>query len=277
MRIFVTSADPFSTSHCLDVHPSDSVLSLKTLIEDRQHIRVSDQFLMCGCKPLQDHLTMAIYNIHEGATIHLNVRLRGGSSPDIMRLTRTITPEPELESPSPINVTNTNILTDKMSPEETKRLALSEAENKKVNYYRMETQKPNDKASGKPSASEDGKDKNQNKQVQSRSRSQNSTERKTTGDVLPKEFESCDQIKREIFGMMDKRKKWNIDDFNLWLKPYRGPSKVQSIKLSASGEYLFAFCKDKTFFVIDIKKVKMESQRDPCKGSILTVSKLILF
>lgn len=78
MKVFVQclSSKKLST---LELNPSDSVLQLKTYIEEKQNISVEDQVLSYQSKPLQDQQKLQDYNIRDNSTLDLNIRLRGGS------------------------------------------------------------------------------------------------------------------------------------------------------------------------------------------------------
>ncbi len=78
MIIFVNSTSdhrPLS----FKVQPSDFVSDLKSLISQKEYIEPSEQTLYFGTKPLKDDQTLQDYNITDTSTIHLNIKLRGGS------------------------------------------------------------------------------------------------------------------------------------------------------------------------------------------------------
>ncbi|XP_029427079.1 uncharacterized protein LOC115073073 [Rhinatrema bivittatum] len=59
---------------------SETVLSLKKKIEERQNISSTQQILTYGTKPLKDCKTLAFYDIENESNIFLSLRLRGGAS-----------------------------------------------------------------------------------------------------------------------------------------------------------------------------------------------------
>lgn len=82
MRIFVNStASP--SYQTIDISLSDTVRQLKAYIEQTQSIAIEDQFLTFGCKPLSDALDISSYGVQDWSTIHLSVRVRGGSETQV--------------------------------------------------------------------------------------------------------------------------------------------------------------------------------------------------
>jgi len=62
----------------LRVLPSDTVLSVKTKIEERKNILTDRQRLVFHSRQLEDNQTLNNCDIQNGSTLHLVLRLLGG-------------------------------------------------------------------------------------------------------------------------------------------------------------------------------------------------------
>jgi Ubiquitin family len=64
----------------LNFEPTDNVIVIKNALQEKEGIQIDQIKLIYSGKQLSDDKTLEFYNITAGATIHMVLQLRGGTT-----------------------------------------------------------------------------------------------------------------------------------------------------------------------------------------------------
>jgi Ubiquitin family len=76
MQIFIKTLT--GRKQALNLEPSNQVLMIKQMLQEKEGIQVDQIKLIFSGKQLADDKSLESYNITAGATIHMVLQLRGG-------------------------------------------------------------------------------------------------------------------------------------------------------------------------------------------------------